>query len=137
MSRADTPSQSSEPKRIDCNSLAKWYNVLASLPEPPETFTVEDVADGLFRQAVSMHRDDWLDVVEVETVPNPDGQDSKRQRYRIAAAVFEAFSEFEPGLELPCGHSGFRNLNHRYTCQAEWCDCTFSRSVIEEVFNNQ
>lgn len=107
------------------NLIAKYYNAIASLPKPPETVSYGEVHPELFRRIRTMSR---AGLVEIE-----EDTEEQYNKYRLREPVHEAFREHNPGMPMPCGHSGMTNIGGgQIGCTAGWCQKTVDRETLKE-----
>ncbi|MFB6254194.1 MAG: hypothetical protein ABEI06_06275, partial [Halobacteriaceae archaeon] len=104
--------------------------LIAQLPDPGETFQVQDVdriqnTKGLL---ALLH-----DVGVIRRVGHDNDGVSK---WEVREGVKEYVADYRSNRsELPCGHTGFVNLGDgEYKCSYDGCDRRYSRQMIEEVF---
>lgn len=119
----------------------KYYNELVELPLPPATFTVSEFDQPLRRRVIAMSRDDMIEQTGTEAVTHgrPGGTErvGERKVFRVDPRVARAFRDFQPEIELPCGHTGYRNPRDvdGYTCTADFCDVEVDRETIERAID--
>jgi hypothetical protein len=119
------------PNRANC-ILRQHRAAAKQLPEPGDTWLAREVPAELKSALRQFATSTIVDVVD-RTDACPGG-DSRRV-YETRPAAYRAAQALERRGVLPCGHSGFRNIDGElFACSSDDCDATHDRATIAEVF---
>lgn len=111
--------------------VSRHVDELASLPQPPETFTAQAVDEGFRAQFKRYARTNMVEICGTEST---DGRPSKtRQVYRLTEYTAQQVAQRLEARDAicPCGHSGLRNRGSHYECGYDACDQEFARDELE------
>jgi len=120
---------------IDRQDLARVADLLADLPDPPETFLIHDVPPAERGTFKSLRETPVIQTITPEQRDDGDETtcDLGCNVYRVTpdTAADAAEIRAERHEWCPCGHSGFKNKGEYFVCGYEPCDRQFSRAELE------
>lgn len=104
--------------------VTDFYDALVGLIAR-EPFELAELPESLRSEAEKLRRQ--TDAIE----PHP----TRSGEYLVDADIREAVEAREPAVQMPCGHTGFRNVRgDGFACRnAPWCEARFDRATVEEV----
>lgn len=119
----------------NAEAIRPYADLIAALPEPPETFVRREMPGGNHREALQrLIRVGAIREVERERVEyDGDTSPSFRWVYRVERWAYETATDQVANRDapMPCGHSGIRNLGDgEYACAYDGCDKTFRRHEV-------
>ncbi len=100
---------------------------------PDETFDASDIGQWAVGNLRALQTDGLIEAVGERTHTWGTGDTSIINVYRINPAVFSDAQDIvkERSAYLPCGHSGFKNLNgDTYVCGYDHCTEQYSREDV-------
>lgn len=110
--------------------LVRNVDTVRSLPHPDEEWLSDDV--GIHGSVIQRLLNNGL----IERVGWEGDRYDHRGIYRTRESTWSYLQSLLGNrTEMPCGHSGFRNLRDGgFTCGKEDCDAQYDREVVESVY---
>ena len=129
MSRSEAPSAPREAKTM----VRNYADLLDYVPDPPETFVIENLDGQHVGTVDSLRRVGVVERVGYKAYEGRDREKNDRLEYRLAQwvpEVVENVLENRDGF-CPCGHSGLSNCGDHFECGFELCEREFEREDLE------
>jgi hypothetical protein len=120
------------------NTIRVHLDLLATMPDPPETFYAADIGDDQGAALKQLTRHKIVEQVEKEQYDRDEMETEgakRRWKYRLTDRAATRRDELlaQRDTPCPCGHGGIRNLgNGIYTCGLDGCNEQFARGEIDE-----
>lgn len=117
--------------------IQRHLDFMATLPDPPATFTATAVGDAKGHVLKRLTRRGIVDQVTRERYEDCDDVASDgtkyRWRYRLDPAAARRRDELLADRDTicPCGHGGVRNCGDHYACLYAPCDREFDRDELD------